>query len=146
MRPTPLRTCDPSSSKSITNSYLDHDHVFSQALREEFEDYRDLLELAVGMNVWHFQQTSNAASAPKPLIEFCRNTSRDIIGAMQPRHVLCFGKPAFELCGYTGAPVDDAGKACVANAACATWWYVPHLAGSMTRRAAPTPYRPRSHC
>lgn len=37
------------------NSYLEHNHEFAIALRKGFAKHFNLLEAAVGMNVWYFQ-------------------------------------------------------------------------------------------
>lgn len=118
------------------NSYLEHDHVFARALRNAFEGYEDLLASAVGMNVWHFQQASNAGGAPKDLKTFCERNSFEIATAMKPKHVICFSRQAFALCKTSGDVVEEGLAARRASFNGSTWWYVPHLTGSWTRKDA----------
>lgn len=69
-----LRPCIPSS-----NSYLADDHDFARALRNQFAAHPELLQEAVGLNVWHFQARSDDVGfAPRELKRFCAATTRKI--------------------------------------------------------------------
>jgi len=125
-----------SGTPPTVNSYLQHDHVFARALRASFAGYEDLLASTVGMNVWHFQQVSDAAKAPKDLIAFCESTTFDIATTMKPQHVLCFSRQALNLCKTAGEVVEEGLAAERTSFTGATWWYVPHLTGPYTRAKA----------
>jgi uracil-DNA glycosylase len=78
------------------NSYHEDSHFFAEALGTMFAGHDDLLAHAVGLNVWHFQASSDdAKTAPKDLIAFCEATTRDVVSAMKPKTIICFGRAAF---------------------------------------------------
>lgn len=118
------------------SSYDAHDHLFGIALRSNFQRYPDIYINSVGMNVWYFQCISNATAAPKPLREFCEATTRDVVAAMQPQHVLCIGRAAFTAMVGKGMRVEGARKAETTVKDSSRFWYVPHLTGSWSRSDA----------
>jgi hypothetical protein len=118
------------------SSYDAHEHLFGRALRDAFSQHPQLYEGCVGMNVWHFQCTSSASSAPKPLKDFFEETSREVVDAMQPCNVLCFGRPAFSTLAGTDRRVKGAAKAETVTRGGTVYWYVPHLTGSWSRADA----------
>jgi hypothetical protein len=114
---------------------MDHGHAFGLALQSAFEGFKALLAEAVGMNVWHFQAKINASSAPRPLREFCESSTRTLIERMEPRHILCFGDPAYRpACFGQGETMSDEGATikCRYQGGIKVWG-VPHLTGSYTR-------------
>lgn len=131
-----------SGKPPTVHSYLGHGHVFANEMRSVFAGHEDLLEDVVGMNVWHFQAVSKAASAPKALRDYCEETTRTLIATMKPKAILCFGKHAFDAVRNGRGTVSisndrvrgiDLGRSYL--------WGVAHLTGSYTREeaAASTP-------
>ena len=78
------------------NSYLQDRHYFAKSLGNLFRGHEHLLENAVGLNVWHFQASSDdARCAPKELVRSCESTTRSLVAAMKPAAILCFSRHAF---------------------------------------------------
>ena len=117
----------------LQSSYDEHEHLFGQTVRAAFEAHPSLYANSVGMNIWHFQCTAKADKAPKPLLDYCEGQSRDIVWAMRPEHVLCFGRSAFDaLIGKDDSDPVPSTKSRVARRGNMTLWYVPHPTGRWT--------------
>jgi hypothetical protein len=127
-----------SAEAPTRNSYLEDDHGFAVALRQLFACHLDLLQSAVGMNVWHFQASSaQAVVAPRELRRFCQATTLSLIEAMKPAAVLCFGKRAFNVVRQKIKGTDiDGTKALRVTTPLTQAWYVRHATGSWTKDAA----------
>jgi uracil-DNA glycosylase len=127
-----------SGKPPTVHSYIGPSHVFANEIRMVFGDHDKLLEQAVGMNLWHFQAVKNAASAPKPLRDFCEEITRTLVAAMKPATILCIGAYAFDAL-TKGISVDRLmGHSDIRTATVGTSkiFGVPHLTGSYTRVAA----------
>ena len=121
------------------NSYQEDKHFFAEALGSLFAGHETLLAEAVGLNVWHFQASSSEArEAPKDLMAFCEATTLSIVRAMQPKAIICFGRPAF--CTLTGRSSGHH----VAGTLRGEWldvdgsrvWFVYHPSASWARNVA----------
>ncbi len=111
----------------LKNTYIEHKHRLAKALQKGFARHPGLLADCVGMNVWHFQCVSRAESAPQDLLRFCECTTRSLVKAIQAKHILCLGRPAFS--ALLSQRVSDTNRAEVVSLGSSKLWYVPHPAG-----------------
>jgi hypothetical protein len=121
------------------NSYREDRHYFAETIGSLFGGHEDLLADAVGLNVWHFQASSELAkAAPLLLKRSCEATTRTLVKTIQPKAILCFSRVAFAALTEKrkGRPVHGARKAECLDVAGSRIWYVSHPTSSYTRADA----------
>jgi hypothetical protein len=117
------------------NYDLHTQHFFGNSLINALDAHPTLFASFVYMNVWHFQRKEDAENAPPNLRKFCETTSNEIVHAIRPLNVLCFGKYAFRaLTGIKhGESIEETKKSEFVRREASMFWYVPHLTGRRTR-------------
>jgi hypothetical protein len=119
------------------NSYEEHEHDFAVSLRNGFRRHNELLSHAVGMNIWHFQCGTDAPYPPHRLRTFCESITRELVEAIEPRAILCFGSEACDGLNFKLTDsVSETRQSKYADISGRRVWKVRHLTGSRTRLAA----------